>query len=106
MISYKCQFNLSPLEASHIKLNEPPLGENPKLIKDINCSSHYVCGEIATAANGLILLENVDELYPVSAIITDTTMDGSPHCKKIQDLLCGYGNEWACPYKVNFFLNV
>lgn len=69
----------------------------PRGNKDINCSSHYVCGEFAVAANGLILLENVDERIHFS----QTFADGSPHRKFSQHhalfiysqcLLCAYGN--------------
>lgn len=49
------------MELTHIKVNESPLGENPKEIYGIGYLSQYVCGECVVAANGLILLENVDD---------------------------------------------
>lgn len=45
---------------THLKLSELPLGKKPRGSLGIDYLSYYVCGEFVVAANGLILLENVD----------------------------------------------
>lgn len=63
---------------SHIIVNKSPLGDNPRGIKGIVSSSHYVCGEYVVATNGLVLLENVEEHIHFQQIFADTAMGGEP----------------------------
>ena len=84
------------MELIDIKVNESPLGENPKEIYGIGYLSQYVCGECVVAANGLILLENVDGRIHFPQIFVITDISGSPRCINFnricickQFLLCG-----------------
>jgi hypothetical protein len=73
----------------NIKVNESPLGKNPRGIKGIDCSSHYVCGEFVVTANRLILLENVNDCIHCPQIFTDTVMGGRP-CRKFSNIICTF----------------
>jgi hypothetical protein len=74
--------NDSPLGGTiQIKENESSFGKNMKGIKDVDSSSHYVCGRFAMVANGLNLLENMDDHIHFPQIFVERPMGGSPRYK-------------------------
>lgn len=74
---------------SHIKVSQSPLGENMMGIKGIDFFISYVYDKFAIAANGLILLKNVDDSIRFPQIFADMATGGSPRCK-FSDITCTF----------------
>lgn len=69
------------------KVHKSPLGKNSRRIKRIDCSFHYVCGKFAVVANGLVLLENVDDYIHFPQMFGNTAMRGRPR-NKFSNMKC------------------